>query len=74
MTAESAITYLKERLTSLPDLLASFFVNILLADMGSPLSDYFLLKDIGLIERHKNLGDGRNKIGVIIADEAFKTT
>ena len=65
---------LEEGLTRLPDLLARFFIDILLADMGSPLGNHFLVQNIILIERHEDLWNSRNQLGVSQSHQSLDTS
>lgn len=67
------MTDLQEGLTSLPNLLTSVFVNILLADMGTPLGNDLLLQNVNLVEAHQHLGHEWNEIRMGEAKETFDT-
>lgn len=56
------MTYLQERFTSFSDFLTGLLVSVLFANMSTPLSDYFLLENVGLIESHENFGHGRKEV------------
>jgi len=65
---------LKEGLTRLPDLLARFLIDILLANVGSPLGNHFLIQNIILIERHEDLRDSRDQLGVSQSHQSLDTS
>ncbi len=67
-------TNLQEGLASLSNLLARVLVDVLFADVSTPLLDNFLLEDIGLVEAHEDLGDGRNELGMGVANKALDAT
>src|ERR1700722_19986503 len=50
-------TYLQERFTSLPDLLARLLVHILFTNMRAPLRNDFLVDKVCLVQCHQNLGN-----------------
>lgn len=64
-------THLEERLTGLADPLARIFIDILLADVGTPLLDNLFLEDVNLVERHQYFGDGRDERWVAHANESL---
>lgn len=65
------ISYLQERLTSLSDLFARIFVNILLADVRTPLLHDLFVQNVHLVKLHKDLGHDRDKVRMIYAHETF---
>ena len=65
---------LQERLTGLANFLARLAVDVFLADMGTPLLHNLLLEHIDLVERHEDLRDGGDEIGVADSDKALDTS
>jgi hypothetical protein len=52
----SDTTHLDKRVGALSHFFALLLINVFLADMSTPLPDYILLENIGLIEHHEYLG------------------
>lgn len=68
------MTYLEERLASLADFLARIPIDILFADVRTPLLNDVLLKNVSLVECHQDLGHRWSEVRVDDADKTFDTS
>lgn len=66
------VSHLEHRLRCFANLLADVLVNILLADMSTPLNNDILLQHIILVELHEDLGHERDQLRVIDTNKALQ--
>ena len=67
-------THLQERLARLSNFLTGVFVDVLLADVSSPLFHHVFLQGVSLIKCHEDLRNRWNEVRVRNSDEAFETS
>lgn len=66
------VSHLEHGLCCFANLLADVLVDILLADMSTPLNNDILLQHIILIELHEDLGYERDQLRVIDTNKALQ--
>lgn len=70
---DHSCAYLQEWSGRRPNLLADVLVNILLTGVGAPVIEEFFVKNVLLVQSHKDLGNVGREFRVSYADVAFET-